>query len=266
MKIKFYIFLFLLSTNSRAQNDTLFSERTDYVAQQKDTIVNKIVNTKDLKVDSLSHVIPSEFNPNFKEKYNNGSDFVYSYEKIKQRSWWERFKQAIIDFFQSLGNGPGANAENIFIKSFKVIGLIIFISLVVYLLIRFFKGDFNKFWTKKAKNIEIENFEIEKNIHQVDFPILIQQVTESKNYRLAIRYYYLWLLKKLSAKDIIDWHPEKTNSQYINEIQNDEIKAQFTYLSYVYNNIWYGEFTLSEDDFEKGKNSFLKILNQYKNE
>ena len=60
---------------------------------------------------------------------------------------------------------------------------------------------------------------------------LISEAESNNNYRLAIRYYYLWLLKGLSEKEIIDYDPEKTNSDYQYEIKTPEISEQFAYTS-----------------------------------
>jgi hypothetical protein len=60
----------------------------------------------------------------------------------------------------------------------------------------------------------------------------------------------------MSDKNIIEWDIEKTNSDYSYEIKNEKLKEDFNYLSYLYNYIWYGEFELTEDTFNKTKKSF----------
>ncbi len=77
---------------------------------------------------------------------------------------------------------------------------------------------------------------------------------------MATRYYYLWLLKTLSDRNIIEWDIEKTNGDYLNEISNLELKNEFQFLSYVYEYSWYGEFNLNETDFEKTEIAFLKLI------
>ena len=60
----------------------------------------------------------------------------------------------------------------------------------------------------------------------------------------------------MSEKQLIEWDVEKTNSDYLYEIKSAELKANFEYLSYLYNYIWYGEFNLSAAEFEKAKKAF----------
>ncbi|MDP2158837.1 MAG: DUF4129 domain-containing protein, partial [Flavobacterium sp.] len=62
------------------------------------------------------------------------------------------------------------------------------------------------------------------------------------------------------AKQVIEWDVEKTNSDYLYEIQNPAIKSQFEYVSYLYNYIWYGEFELDEVTFIKAKKAFDTLI------
>jgi hypothetical protein len=64
----------------------------------------------------------------------------------------------------------------------------------------------------------------------------------------------------MSEREIIIWDLEKTNSDYLNEIKNEQLKADFAYLSYLYNYIWYGEFELDVNTFEKAKTAFEKTI------
>ena len=77
---------------------------------------------------------------------------------------------------------------------------------------------------------------------------------------MAIRYYYLWTLKKLSERNIIEWHVDKTNTDYLYEIQSKELKDNFQYLSYLYNYIWYGEFEMNDITFNQAQKAFEKTL------
>jgi hypothetical protein len=72
------------------------------------------------------------------------------------------------------------------------------------------------------------------------------------------------LLKKLSAAEIIHYDVEKTNNDYRNEIEISKVKEDFTYTSYLYNYIWYGEFDVNDEQFNKAKLAFNKFLNSIK--
>ncbi|WHT39341.1 hypothetical protein QNH98_01090 [Myroides sp. mNGS23_01] len=89
-----------------------------------------------------------------------------------------------------------------------------------------------------------------------NFELLVADALKQQQYRLAIRLYYLWLLQRLQEQGKIIWAPEKTNADYSYELKEEREREEFTYLSYLYNNIWYGEYELTSEDFVKAKNSF----------
>src|SRR5690606_29549709 len=108
------------------------------------------------------------------------------------------------------------------------------------------------FWIfgRARKNIEVQDI-TEEDINQMDFRELINTKKNEGDYRLAIRYYYLWLLKTLANREIIAWHSDKTNSDYLYEIKDNTLRKEFEYLSYVYDYSWYGEFTVDDAGYAK---------------
>ena len=141
----------------------------------------------------------------------------------------------------------------------KVIAILI-ILFVVYLIVKIIiNKEGGWIFGKSAKKITVSEI-TEEDIHSLDFNTIITKAKNEKNYRLATRYYYLWLLKSFSDRNIIEWDIEKTNGDYINEISNVELKSEFQFLSYVYEYSWYGEFDLTQTDFEKTETAFLKLI------
>ncbi len=217
----------------------------------------KIVKNEQLKEDTTS-IIPLKFKENLKEKYN-ANEFQYEI-KVAEKGAWDRFKEWLKKLFENLfgiKNGVSANAVDWTIN----IVSILLILVVVYLIAKAILNKegqwiFGKSTTKKV----ISHEDIERNLKNVDFEKLISETIKTGDKRLVIRYYYLWLLKKLSEKSIIDWNVEKTNSDYLYEIKSDKLKNDFSYTSYLYNYIWYGEFSLDETTFEEAKKSFIKTI------
>ena len=115
----------------------------------------------------------------------------------------------------------------------------------------------------KAKKIEPKNFSIdEQSIDAVDFADLINSALKKKNYRLALRYHYLELLKILSEKEFIDWNPHKTNYEIVNELRGKPFGDNFRSLANVFEYVWYGEFKINESGFQEVRNDFVKIKKQ----
>jgi len=95
-----------------------------------------------------------------------------------------------------------------------------------------------------------------ENIHEMNFDTLIQEATEKKEYRLATRLVFLYALKILSDKHLIDFSPGKTNHDYVEELQKGEIKTGLNDLSFYFDYAWYGNFAINENQFQKIKNTF----------
>lgn len=199
------------------------------------------------------------FSSDFKEKYKT-PEFTYE-SKTKAKSAWDRFWDAIRRFFDELfSSGNRAATSSNFDIFMKILAFLI-VAGAIYMVVRIILNK-EGMWIfgRSRKNITVQDVS-EEDIHQMDFRLLTQDTKRAGNYRLAIRYYYLWLLKKLSANEIIDWHWDKTNSDYLYEIKNTILKKDFEYLSYVYDYSWYGDFPIDEAAFAKAEKAFLKTLN-----
>lgn len=202
-----------------------------------------------------SAVLQVNFDKNFKEKYS-GNAFIYE-DAAPVKSLWERFKEWFSEWLnRTFDVQDSQRAMTILDYAVNTIAVLL-ILVVIFLIV---KAILNKegtwiFGSKSDANL-IRYDEIEKNLHLVDFEKLIKQSIKSGENRLTVRYYYLYLLKKMSEKELIEWDVEKTNSDYIYEIKSPQLKANFEYLSYLYNYIWYGEFEITATEFEKAKKAF----------
>ena len=113
---------------------------------------------------------------------------------------------------------------------------------------------------KKASAI-VNLSEEEALIKEKDLPKLIQTAITDENFALAVRYYYLLLLKKLSEKEVISWQQEKTNEDYIKEISsNKKLHTDFEKLTYLYDYVWYGEFLIDQSKFTEAENNFKSVF------
>ena len=98
-------------------------------------------------------------------------------------------------------------------------------------------------------------------IKEKDLPALIKIAITDGNFKLATRYYYLLLLKKLSEKELIFWQQEKTNEDYIKELaSNKNLYKEFETLTHLYDYVWYGEFLINKEKFLKAEINFKKMI------
>ena len=199
---------------------------------------------------------------NLKQKYNT-EEFNYD-EKFSEvnASAWERFWRAVGQFFEQLFNF--GNAEKT-LSGLEILMRIIAVLIILFVVYMIVKIIINKeggwIFSASAKKIVITQ-STEENIHTLDFKVIINKALHDKNYRLAVRYYYMWLLKSLTDKGEIEWDIEKTNGDYYKEIKSESLKQDFQFLSYVYEYSWYGEFEISDADFSKTETAFLKLISK----
>ncbi|QQY83644.1 hypothetical protein JJL45_06550 [Tamlana sp. s12] len=133
---------------------------------------------------------------------------------------------------------------------------------LVYLLVK--EGGSGLFSTKRNKSLNPDEDITAENIENIDIETLIKQAENDTNFRLAIRYYYLLTLKTLSRNNLITFEDDKTNAEYLTELQQTAHFKNFGYISYLYNYIWYGEFPVDLQKYQKAKTHFTDFLKPLK--
>lgn len=236
--MKIYILLFFY----------FFLSSTAFSQEAKDSIV---------PIDTTSTLYERSLNQDLTKKYT-GEDFNYDIKTGESQNLLSRFFNWI---GRGLNNIFGINLSPEALKILEYFIYFLMGGLVIFLLVRVLINEkFNSIFTKKAKTI----FDIdlaEQHIENLDLDALLNTALEDKNYRLAIRYHFLRTLKRLSQKDIIEWHFDKTNSDYQNEIQQPQLQLGFKEITYLYDYIWYGEQPIDKSKYDTAKAKFTAINN-----
>lgn len=160
------------------------------------------------------------------------------------------------------------NNQNDFQMNLGPIGWFFYLAIalaviaLVYLVLK--EGGSGLFSSKRNKSIQLNDDITAENIENADIDALISQAENDTNYRLAIRYYYLLTLKTLSRNKLIKFEEDKTNAEYLSELQHTTHSKAFGYISYLYNYIWYGEFPVDLKAYQKAKTHFNDFLNPLK--
>ena len=149
------------------------------------------------------------------------------YTPLGQRSWFQTFLWVII-----LG---------VF-----VIGLFIYLG-------GSNMGLFRKKNVQLASNGEEEIYE---DIFAINYQKEIDRAAAQGNYRLAIRLLFLRLLKNMSEKSIIVYKQDKTNLDYLLELQPTNYYTNFFRITRNYEYSWYGQFMVSEDAYKIVRRDF----------
>ena len=94
---------------------------------------------------------------------------------------------------------------------------------------------------------------------------MIQKALSDQDYRLAVRFYYLYILQLMSEEALIDWQLQKTNHDYEKEIKKPELKYAFAKITRLYDYVWYGDFSIDELQYKKAEVIFLSLQKSLKN-
>ncbi|NAY93178.1 DUF4129 domain-containing protein [Muricauda sp. JGD-17] len=233
MKLRLVTILFLVWVNvSLAQNDTI-----------------------SLPKDVSSALTERQIDENLSEKYT-GDEFNYDVKTGESANLLARFIRWLLN---GLGEtfGFDISPQTLLVLEYTIYALMG--ALVIYLLVRVFINEkFNAIFSKKAKpllDIDLS----EQHIEAIDLDAQMESALKNKDYRLAVRYQFLKILKMLSQKHIIDWHFEKTNIDYQREIKQDRLQQEFKKVSYLYENIWYGEQPIDATGYDKTRSRFRAL-------
>lgn len=208
-----------------------------------------------VKVDTSSIVQKRPQLDGLNERYS-GEEFNYDIKTGESQNLLARFFRWLDRW---LGDTFGFNISPEVFNILKWVIYVLMGALIIYLLVKLLINErFDALFTKKAKTIS--DIELaEQHIEQVNFEALLNKAIKEKEFRLAVRYQFLLLLKRLSQRELIDWHFEKTNLDYQKEIQEPQLKTGFKDLAYLYDYIWYGEQLINEQAFFKAKERFDSI-------
>ena len=206
------------------------------------------------------------FEDDFKSRYS-GRNYNYEGKKIV-RSTGSNPDGTFSDYENE--NNPEIKEESssdafTFDGNLSWLFIVILIIAVVYLAYSLLnEGNTGWFSTKRNTSLtDYQTFNVE-TANPNDFIALIKSAENENNYRLAIRYYFLFILKTMSNKSIIKIEEDKTNTEYLREIKNKTFIRDFSKALYLYNYTWYGEFSVSKLQYKVAKSNFKSFLNKLK--
>lgn len=198
-------------------------------------------------------------------KFNNNPKFDYEISETSP-SWWSDFKTWVGNLFQQVFEWVfGVEEAAGILSAFFTIIPYLLLALLLFLFIRFFTNiKTNEPNSKHQSAAFVGLSEEEHIIKNEDIKVLIQKALAAKNYRLAIRYSYLYSLQLLSDNELIDWQMQKTNHDYLAEIKNPDLHDYFSNITRIYDYTWYGDFAIDEAKYQKAETVFLQLQKMLK--
>ena len=167
-----------------------------------------------VRIDTSTVLTMRQLDVNHSKKYV-GEEFNYATKTGESQNLLARF-------INWVGKGLyrifGIELSPQLLQALEYLIYFLLVILAIYLIVKvLINENFNSIFNKKAKSFHDINL-TEEHIETIDVNNLLRTALENSDYRLAIRYQFLLTLQKLSKNDVIQWHFDKTNSDYLNEI------------------------------------------------
>ncbi len=182
---------------------------------------------------------------------------AYNYEEnpdretnILQRAW-QKFKKWLVEV---LGSNTAGNIIDLFFYLVMGAGLV---ALVYYLIISQYSGLIERDKSPAIGEVNIVDVESSPDtiLHE------LYGAERNGNYRNAIRYLFLLVIKTIDQKNLMDWHPEMTNSELLHEFPDGQDKMQLEEMVKIYEYTWYGEHEIgSEERYKQYKEVFNGLI------
>jgi len=187
-------------------------------------------------------------------KIKSGDDFWYT-RIVKKGTQKSNF--SFLNWVTKILSGTTAR----FVVWCILIGGIVFFF-VLYLV----NNEIGIFAPAKRKRVEIKNTDgLPDNIFEIDYETALAGSLASGNYRLSTRLLFLRVLKIMNERKLIEYSIEKTNLDYLFQLNGTDYLNNFSTLIKSYEYTWYGEFTISEQQYaliDKNFSQFQQQINQ----
>ena len=142
--------------------------------------------------------------------------------------------------------------------------IFVLIMAAVYLIFALIKGN-TRFRNLKVDSEEYRLEQLEKDLPRANVRSFLEEAIHKGNYRLALRLYYLELIKQLSLAGLVAWKRDKTNGQYRRELGDyPEFQRPFADLTYTFEYVWYKEkgVQFEQADFAQVEPQFRQLIEQ----
>lgn len=164
--------------------------------------------------------------------------------------WWDRLMRWIGRRLEDLFGSKGGRFV------FRHLDWILVGMAVVFLLYYFRRRLFHSTFGGGAKKAARQVLEVEDDIERLDLDKLLRDAEQGRDWRLALRYHYLKVLRRLVDAGLIDWQPRHTDQDYLRQLKDPATRAAFGELSFLFKWVWYGDAPMDQARYTALKPGF----------
>jgi len=198
-----------------------------------------------------------------------GQSTTASSAKTVEMSQWEKATQGL-DYSKDVPQArkPERNFQaddlpqwgagwEVFGKIAQILAIVLAFLAISYGIYRMVQTPGNKSIAQDGVEITLDN--LEDYLHESDLDRFLREAKAKGAFGLAIRLYYLQIIRKLSEKKIVQWARDKTNRDYVLELQRHPQQSAFKMATKTYEKVWYGNQTLHLSEFEAIEAEFQQL-------
>jgi hypothetical protein len=135
-------------------------------------------------------------------------------------------------------------------NAFRWLIYILLGGLLLYALYKIISENNLRFFYRKPVRLK-ETAQEEAGLPEEGLDQLLKKAVEGKEYRMATRYLYLMALHHLDQRELIRWHSQATDEEYVRQMDVTPQGERFRWLTSAYQRVWYGKFPLEEHQFSR---------------
>ncbi|MFT3945360.1 MAG: DUF4129 domain-containing protein [Agriterribacter sp.] len=244
-----------LDSITKGLTDSVYNDEDEYYDSNDDTLyfLQKADTTSVYDSSAFKwRAVPDSITAQLK----NDDDFWYAnkdlHEKKKRQSgsWLEKF---LLWLAMLLSN-------NAFSTILWILIIVSFVAAVIWFLS---KNHMNIWGPSKGPVITRAQQEGDvEDIFTTDLKAEIQKAEQNQDYRLAIRFHYLHVLKMLSQHELIKYTHDATNMEYLTQLYGKPFYAAFFKVTRNYEYAWYGEIAVTHEQYRNAVDAFMQVYNQ----
>jgi hypothetical protein len=173
-------------------------------------------------------------------------------EEREQKLQNQEYKKGFWDYFNNFFSGT----------AIRVITYTVLIAFFLFVIYRIMVVNqlFLFYSSRKAKAKAKESAEA-ADIEDDNLDEKIRKAVQAGEHRKAVRYMYLKTLQLLNERQWIRYHVDATNYEYVIQMSKHKLGNDFSFLTRIYDYVWYGEFSLTKEQFDIVYNNFSHFYN-----
>ena len=181
--------------------------------------------------------------------FRQNPDYFYDRDD-REPNFWDRLLAFLYrHLFQSIGE---VSALKYFLSALVIL---VFVFIIVRLLRIPITGFFSISSKVQGSDLTLVNDESRR---EDELEKMLMLYKSNGAYREAIRVLYLICLKKLDKGGLIRIRENKTNREYLYELNSDADRRFFRHIARIYEYVWYGRFEPDAEAFNRIEGSVRK--------